>query len=517
VTAAPTTYRNPKGHVLGAPWTLLAPSGIPGRVLVLGRPSAPAREALARFAPVEVRQVGRTGDLPGRSMAVVAVLGRAARRFRREPTAAREVARLLEPGGVAYVDGPATDVLGGAALELAVSPVVGEPRTLVPARDDAARRLLVRHQLWSPIVSPERLERPARRLMRGRLARFGWRRAALLAPDGRSLADAPAWLRAMAAAEGVELEGLCWGLSAAGRYRSRKVVFFLLDEGADVPRFVVKLPRHPDEGARLEREAAALDAVRTSGVGTGVVVPRRAFLGYVGRSRLPVLGQTGVDGIPFRSAMTREPGDHLLEQLVSWAIQLAVATAGPAAPGEVAPRLKATLEDFLARCGPSAEEADALASAVEALAAAPQLPLVLEHGDLGVWNILVAPDGSPVVLDWEAGEPRGMPLWDLLYLVRSYAASSAGTGRGRLAAVYDLVEGRSAFSPVLRASVARAAAAVQLDEALVRPLFLSCWMHRAVKEVSRRPNGPYRRLVRRCLERPEALCLGTPVHEGTGR
>ena len=37
MTAAPTPYRNPRGHVLGAPWSFLLPDAEPRRVVALGR------------------------------------------------------------------------------------------------------------------------------------------------------------------------------------------------------------------------------------------------------------------------------------------------------------------------------------------------------------------------------------------------------------------------------------------------------------------------------------------------
>lgn len=43
---------------------------------------------------------------------------------------------------------------------------------------------------------------------------------------------------------------------------------------------------------------------------------------------------------------------------------------------------------------------------------------VFFHGDLAPWNIRHARAGSdPVVLDWERGESRGVPLWDVLHFL----------------------------------------------------------------------------------------------------
>ena len=505
--AAPIPYRNPRGHVLGAPWSFLLPDPAPGRVVALGHPSAAAREALARMGPLEVADLD---DLPHGTAAVVAVFGRrAAGRLRRDAALAAAVSRLVAADGSLWLDGPPPAGIEGEALAMAATPLVGEPRTLAPAGDDGVRRFLARLGLSSPVVEPQRLEAPARRLARGRLARFGWRRATLVTRAEDARADGPpAWLRAVAAAEGVDLTGLRWALSAAGRYRSRKVVLFLLDPEADTPHFVVKMPRHPDEGARIVREEAALRTLAEAGVDDAVAVPRAVFSGTVGRERLPVLGQLGLAGAPFRRRMSGSPDDPLLATLVDWTTALGAGTAVPAAPGEVAARLQPVLADVL-RAGASDEERRVLTEAVAVLSDAPDLPLVLEHGDLGVWNVLVRLDGRPAVLDWEAGVPRGMPLWDLLYLLRSYAASAARTGADRTAVALDLLAGRPPLGDCFVGAIGQYAAALRLDPSLLVPLLLTCWMHRAQKEASRREDGPYRRLLRSCVQHRRSLRMGT--------
>ena len=39
------------------------------------------------------------------------------------------------------------------------------------------------------------------------------------------------------------------------------------------------------------------------------------------------------------------------------------------------------------------------------------------HGDLAPWNIKVSPAGAWTVLDWERGEPTGIPGWDWFHYV----------------------------------------------------------------------------------------------------
>jgi aminoglycoside phosphotransferase (APT) family kinase protein len=142
------------------------------------------------------------------------------------------------------------------------------------------------------------------------------------------------------------------------------------------------------------------------------------------------------------------------------------------------------------------------------------IPTVLQHGDPGIWNLMVGDDGRTVFLDWEAGELDGLPLWDLLYFFRSYAVATS-----RRAGVRDRLEAASrhllATSP-LGARFAEAVTTyrerVGVPADAVEPLVYGCWVHRALKEATRMApghadEGQYVRLIRRMVTGPTAPIL----------
>lgn len=45
------------------------------------------------------------------------------------------------------------------------------------------------------------------------------------------------------------------------------------------------------------------------------------------------------------------------------------------------------------------------------------IPRCLFHGDFAPWNVRMRPDGQWVALDWERGDPTGIPGWDWLHFV----------------------------------------------------------------------------------------------------
>jgi aminoglycoside phosphotransferase (APT) family kinase protein len=128
--------------------------------------------------------------------------------------------------------------------------------------------------------------------------------------------------------------------------------------------------------------------------------------------------------------------------------------------------------------------------------------LVLQHGDPGIWNVMIDPAGRVTLLDWEAGEVDGLPLWDLFHFAGTYAHLDLGSlvPRSRLSRF-----GRHVFanSPLQSAQVAAVRTYIdelQLPAALVEPLFVMGFVHRAWKQSFRlstaaRARGYYRRVV----------------------
>jgi hypothetical protein len=148
----------------------------------------------------------------------------------------------------------------------------------------------------------------------------------------------------------------------------------------------------------------------------------------------------------------------------------------------------------------------------------PGVPSVFQHGDPGLWNLLVAGDGSIEFLDWEAAEPAGVPLWDLFYFYRSFCMHSVRV-RGRWARMNALSRRLLDAGPlqtVLGQAIAVYRERVAVPADAVLPLFHTCWMHRALKEATRLPanrlhSGHYFGLLLRGIEQQRRGRLGPLV------
>jgi hypothetical protein len=118
--------------------------------------------------------------------------------------------------------------------------------------------------------------------------------------------------------------------------------------------------------------------------------------------------------------------------MADWLAALGLATRRQSDRTEIAARQVAPLQRLVARrilprkCQHQAEGA---LEDLERLA--PSLPMILEHGDLGIYKTrLTAADGSDFrVLDWGSSTFEGIPLGDLAYLLCSARAPKALASR----------------------------------------------------------------------------------------
>jgi hypothetical protein len=115
------------------------------------------------------------------------------------------------------------------------------------------------------------------------------------------------------------------------------------------------------------------------------------------------------------------------------------------------------------------------------------IPGVLQHNDLGSWNI--AADGTEfTVLDWESARPVGLPLWDLVYFLTDALTALDGPAPSTLKVdrMLRLLGGRSPESPTLFAHVSRTAQALGLERGAVGSIVTLGWLHHALSAPARR-------------------------------
>jgi hypothetical protein len=195
--------------------------------------------------------------------------------------------------------------------------------------------------------------------------------------------------------------------TAPGR-SSGKVVAFLFAEGDAEPRLVVKMARTAESAVGLGREAEVLRSLEARN-GAVAGIPRVLLSRPDG-----IVVETFLPGLPLPGFLGRRKFDTLAKRGASWLVDLAGSDDGTREPpsGFVA----RVLQDFESHFGPVLDSG-MLREAEQRLAGLPALRPVCEQRDFSPWNILLTPQGTLSVLDWESSELRGLPALDLVYFL----------------------------------------------------------------------------------------------------
>jgi hypothetical protein len=490
---------NRKGSTTGATWSLLLPRLPLGRIAVLGSAGPAARKRLEELARLSF------DGLPVDERFDVIWLTPGGNHAAADRAALR--ARLTDSGLVVDERPDPRAAPAADAARFRVLRRGGDTLVATPLAYPVVETWLRSHGLAGPATSGmrDRLRRQASAVLRGSrpVSRPEWGFLDLIGQPG--LARPPRYLLDLAATAGHDVSLCAWGLAAAGPYRTQKVLVPLFAPGTRTPEIIVKLARHPSVNGRLQVELDGLRRLATAAETIRERVPAVQFSGT--HAGLLLVGESVLDGAPYRAPQMERHA--LAADAVAWITELGVQTAAPVDPGEAAAALDDLVEAYVAADGPGRALAGALRTQVERIRRhRGPFPCVVQHGDPGTWNLVAMPGDRTGFLDWENHEDRGMPLWDLFYLLRSLAVGSVPRRplERRLGHVERAFLDASERTPFIVEAVRRYCAQVGVADELVEPLFHLGWMFQALKEVTRLApgrlgEGHFYALLRRGLER----------------
>jgi hypothetical protein len=404
-----------------------------------------------------------------------------------------------------------------------LTPLRGELQTAFPLRDHGMSKYLFISVLPGQSRKMRMISCLGSLLSRTRLLRYIAPRHAMLLQRSEVNGDnhqPPQYLVSLGRKAGVDLTGLRSGLSARGKYNANKTIIYLFDDDSKEPKLVVKITRAAEFNYRLENEYRALSLLREKGFVDRRTFPELAFFGR--HANLAILGEQAVRGVPFRSRTKATVNCPLARKVIDWIVDLGIASSERSAVSgvEVGQALMKLLQKFDEIYKVSGSEYEFLHTQIMSIGKTDgYFPLVFQHGDPGTHNILVSRQAKITVLDWEAAETQGMPLWDLFYFMRTY-----GNWISRKAGITDQLRsfGRhflesSEFKTLLSETITRYRKGIGLDDHLIEPLFYTCWMHRSLKESTRlsQPflqNGTYVNLLRFCIAQRNAFFGDASLH-----
>ena len=361
-----------------------------------------------------------------------------------------------------------------AARRLLARPGVEQPALLLPLDDPVAAGYAVEH--WSVVDRRWKAVRAlvARELVRRR--RF---------PNVRDLvtvagSDRGAPFMVVAASARFDLPADVRPLLALGQGDAlSRNVFHLFPPGSPLPRWVLKFARMPGYAEPFERDERGLGMATRAGGRVAAHAP--TLIGRFEHNGIHASVETAAAGTRLRELLLR-PGPRekklrLVESVASWIIAVGEETA--AEPGALEEERRRLSEETVPPWRSKGASGDLVATL-------PPLAAVLQHNDLGSWNIVVEKSGFKA-LDWESAREHGLPLWDLFYFLADALAildGSTGGGERHLHTV-RLFRGDLPSSKLLFDWTRRAVAGASVPPDAVGKIATLCWLHHSLSGVGR--------------------------------
>jgi hypothetical protein len=269
-------------------------------------------------------------------------------------------------------------------------------------------------------------------------------------------------------------------------------VFHLFEAGSAAPSWVLKFVRMPGYRDPFDRDERGLRLAEGASV-AAAHAPR--LVGRFEADGVDASLETAAHGellARLLAADTSSPEKlRRIERIAQWIVDLGAETrADPAA-------LEPERERLLREVVPPWREHGAGDDLVQSLS---PLSPVLQHNDLGSWNILVD-DRSFTAVDWESARAHGLPLWDLAYFLTDVLAPlDAPEGEGPDARILRLYRGEHPHSRLLFQWIARAVEASAVPPEAVGPIITLGWLHHGLSHFHRRA----------ALEREKAIGYPSP-------
>jgi hypothetical protein len=304
----------------------------------------------------------------------------------------------------------------------------------------------------------------------------------------------PRWLTELAAGGGRGIDDHRMALAAPGEYPTQKILMVLAPPGDALPAIVVKVGRHPAVNDRIVSAVRAMRLIADRGLSAAGSVPAVEFDGAV--DGVQVVAETAADGPSLTLVTTARADCSWAAAGRDWISELGFRSARPAASAETADGLGQLLDRLPGRLLAGAERSFLFGLLGELREREP-VPTVLQHGDPGPWNMRADVATSRLsVLDWENAEPRGVPLWDLAYFLRSFGvlvAIRAGVADRLARGLFFVTDPE--LRRISRAAVVAYAARIGLDPHAIRPLMYHHWVYQALKESTRVPSADAQRAI----------------------
>jgi hypothetical protein len=343
------------------------------------------------------------------------------------------------------------------------------PALLVPR--DGGNVLSYALSAWS---TPRTRPRVLRRYVIARLPRLalrlaGWPVVTIATHDASQPYVVAAALQLLEPESSVDWLLVCGQSDDLGR-----AAFLLFPQGEPRPHWIVKFVRVPSYPEPIDRDERALTAVAEAGGAAAAHAPR--LVGRFEAGGLAASIETAARGrrlsAVLGSAGSRAAKKRVVGAVADWIVRVGVETRHDGAGPELE-----RLRNEVITSWPAAPD--------DLLHGLSGLPAVLQHNDLGPWNIISEGGSEFTAVDWESANPSGLPLWDLWYFLAHALRLVDGKHGADGTAFSRLFRGEAASSPELFRWTRTAVEALDIPPEAVGRLATLCWLHHGLSREAR--------------------------------
>ncbi len=265
---------------------------------------------------------------------------------------------------------------------------------------------------------------------------------------------------------------------------SSNVIMLIFNAGKSQPILVAKVSRLPGENLAIRHEATNLEKIQSLRDGGFDSIPRLVALNE--NEDYPFLVETMLEGSLMGPATVRQQSTACTEAVLTWLIELGVATKSATTTGWFERLVTEPFVRFRRAMVTSTREDELLGRSWDAVLPlnAHELPLVFEHGDPSDPNLLRLKTGDVGVVDWELAQANSLPLVDVIFFLTYVAFSrrNAKTPSEFVAAFHEAFFAPNAWAVPF---ILRYARSINLPKQTLTPLFVLCWVRYLAKLMGR--------------------------------
>ncbi len=280
-------------------------------------------------------------------------------------------------------------------------------------------------------------------------------------------------------------DGLTSVMLTPGFQASSHLIVFVLKNGSPTPFLVIKLPRLPEDTARLDAEFANLQKIHAAKIGGFASIP--AVLAYEDWKDHRLLVETMAPGNIMRPPLLRRDTEACLQAALQWLVEVGETTALDCKkmPGwfdEIAEKRIRVLTENLRQPDEIAAIRE-MRTHFQPLEAA-AIPLVFEHGDFSAPNLLIDDQNRLGVVDWELAEPHGLPTADLFFFLTyaAFAREKATSLKSQVTAFENAFFQPNGWA---KKYILQYSDSLKLPEKRLKSLFLLSWTRYLANMISR--------------------------------